>query len=87
MAQNKAMADQIMTVSKERLTERLELPSPNEMHGVDNGHALSTRARGLMLRAAKRPGARALLSEVPGTPYGSFTLLPGSGTLRLAWAL
>jgi hypothetical protein len=34
MAQNKAMADQIMTVSKERLTERLGLLSRNKMHGV-----------------------------------------------------
>ncbi|MGO9170254.1 MAG: type II toxin-antitoxin system PemK/MazF family toxin [Candidatus Sulfotelmatobacter sp.] len=34
MTQNKAMADQIMTVRKERLTERLGLLSPNEMLGV-----------------------------------------------------
>ena len=33
--ESKAMADQIMTVSKERLTERLGLLSPNELHGVD----------------------------------------------------
>ena len=33
--ESKAMADQIMTVSKERLTERLGLLSPHEMHGVD----------------------------------------------------
>jgi mRNA-degrading endonuclease toxin of MazEF toxin-antitoxin module len=31
--ESKAMADQIMTVSKERLTERLGLLSPNEMRG------------------------------------------------------
>jgi mRNA-degrading endonuclease toxin of MazEF toxin-antitoxin module len=29
------MADQIMTVSKERLTERLGILSPHEMHGVN----------------------------------------------------
>ena len=33
--ESKAMADQIMTVSKERLTERLGFLSPHEMHGVD----------------------------------------------------
>jgi len=33
--ESKAMADQIMTVSKERLTERLGLLSPHEMDGVD----------------------------------------------------
>jgi mRNA interferase MazF len=33
--ESKAMADQIMTVSKERLTERLGLLSPDEMRGVD----------------------------------------------------
>jgi len=33
--ESKAMADQIMTVSKERFTERLTLLSPEEMHGVD----------------------------------------------------
>ena len=33
--QSKAMADQIMTVSKERLTDRMGLLSPDEMHGVD----------------------------------------------------
>ena len=33
--ESKAMADQIMTVSKERLTERLGVLSPHEMHGVD----------------------------------------------------
>ena len=32
---SKAMADQIMTVSKERLTERIVLLSPDEMHAVD----------------------------------------------------
>ena len=31
----KAMADQIMTVSKERLTERLGLLSPHELHAVE----------------------------------------------------
>ena len=29
------MADQIMTVSKERLTNPMGLLSPDEMHGVD----------------------------------------------------
>jgi mRNA-degrading endonuclease toxin of MazEF toxin-antitoxin module len=29
------MSDQIMTVSKKRLTERLELLSPDEMRGVE----------------------------------------------------
>ena len=33
--ESKAMADQIMTVSKERLTEPLGLLSAHEMHGVD----------------------------------------------------
>jgi len=33
--ESKAMADQIMTVSKERLTERLGILSPHEMHSVD----------------------------------------------------
>ena len=33
--QSKAMADQIMTVSKERLTGRMGLLSPEGMHGVD----------------------------------------------------
>jgi mRNA interferase MazF len=33
--ESKALADQIMTVSKERLTERLGILSPHEMHGVD----------------------------------------------------
>jgi mRNA interferase MazF len=33
--ESKAMADQIMTVSKERLTERLGLLSPDEMRGVE----------------------------------------------------
>lgn len=33
--ESKAMADQIMTVSKERLTERLGLLSPHEQHAVD----------------------------------------------------
>jgi mRNA interferase MazF len=33
--ESKAMADQIMTVSKERLTERLGLLSQHEMRGVD----------------------------------------------------
>src|ERR1700730_12927956 len=33
--ESKAMADQIMTVSKERLTERMGLLSPDQMHGVD----------------------------------------------------
>jgi mRNA interferase MazF len=33
--ESKAMADQIMTVSKERLTERLGILSPQEMRGVD----------------------------------------------------
>jgi len=33
--ESKAMADQIMTVSKERLTERLGILSPHEMHGVN----------------------------------------------------
>ena len=33
--QSKAMADQIMTVSKERLSECLGFLSPHEMHGVD----------------------------------------------------
>ena len=33
--ESKAMADQIMTVSKERLTERLGLLSPDQMRGVD----------------------------------------------------
>src|SRR6266566_1125442 len=32
--ESKAMADQIMTVSKERLTECLGLLSPHEMHSV-----------------------------------------------------
>jgi mRNA-degrading endonuclease toxin of MazEF toxin-antitoxin module len=32
---SKAMADQIMTVSKERLTGRLGVVSPQEMLGVD----------------------------------------------------
>jgi mRNA interferase MazF len=32
---SKAMADQIMTVSKERLTERLGLLSPEDMRGVE----------------------------------------------------
>lgn len=31
----KAMADQIMTVTKERLTERVRVLSPHELHGVD----------------------------------------------------
>src|SRR6204780_5290437 len=34
-AESKAMADQIMTVSKERLTERLGVLSSHEMHAVD----------------------------------------------------
>jgi mRNA interferase MazF len=33
--ESKTMADQIMTVSKERLIERLGSISPHEMHGVD----------------------------------------------------
>src|SRR5712692_3422987 len=33
--ESKAMADQIMTVSKERLTERLGLLSPPELHAVE----------------------------------------------------
>jgi mRNA interferase MazF len=33
--ESKAMADQIMTVSKERLAEQLGLLSPQEMRGVD----------------------------------------------------
>lgn len=33
--ESKAMADQIMTVSKERLTERLGVLSPQEMRGVE----------------------------------------------------
>ncbi len=33
--ESKAMADQIMTVSKERLTERMGLLSQEEMRGVD----------------------------------------------------
>jgi mRNA interferase MazF len=33
--ESKAMADQIMTVSKERLTERLGLLSPEDMRGVE----------------------------------------------------
>lgn len=33
--ESKAMADQIMTVSKDRLTERLGLLSPDEMRGVE----------------------------------------------------
>jgi mRNA interferase MazF len=33
--ESKAMADQIMTVSRERLTGRLGMLSPHEMHGVD----------------------------------------------------
>src|ERR1700685_1711416 len=33
--ESKAMADQIMTVSKERLTSPMGLLSPDEMHGVD----------------------------------------------------
>ena len=33
--ESKAMADQIMTVSKERLTEPLGLLSAHEMHSVD----------------------------------------------------
>jgi malic enzyme len=33
--ESKAMADQIMTVSKERLTLRLGVLSPHDMHGVD----------------------------------------------------
>jgi mRNA interferase MazF len=33
--ESKAMADQIMTVSKERLTGRLGLLSPKEMRGVE----------------------------------------------------
>jgi mRNA interferase MazF len=33
--ESKAMADQIMTVSKERLIERLGVLSPDEMRGVD----------------------------------------------------
>ncbi len=33
--ESKAMADQIMTVSKERLAKRLGLLSPDEMRGVD----------------------------------------------------
>jgi mRNA interferase MazF len=33
--ESKAMADQIMTVSKERLTGRLGMLPPHEMHGVD----------------------------------------------------
>ena len=32
--ESKAMADQIMTVSKARLTERLGVLSPHELHGV-----------------------------------------------------
>ncbi len=33
--ESKAMADQIMTVSKERLTERLDLLSPHDIRSVD----------------------------------------------------
>ena len=33
--ESKAMTDQIMTVSKERLTERLGLLSPHDMRSVD----------------------------------------------------
>ena len=33
--ESKAMADQIMSVSKERLTERLGLLNPDQMHCVD----------------------------------------------------
>ena len=33
--ESKAMADQVMTVSKERLTERVGALSPHELHGVD----------------------------------------------------
>ena len=33
--ESKAMADQIMTVSKERPSERLGLVSPDQMRGVD----------------------------------------------------
>lgn len=33
--ESKAMADQIMTVSKERLTDRVGLLSSADMHGVD----------------------------------------------------
>jgi mRNA interferase MazF len=33
--ESKAMADQLMTVSKERLTGRLGMLSPQEMRGVD----------------------------------------------------
>jgi mRNA interferase MazF len=33
--QSKAMADQIMTVSKERVTERIVLLTPDDMRGVD----------------------------------------------------
>ena len=33
--ESKAMADQIMTVSKERLTERMGMLTPEEIRGVD----------------------------------------------------
>jgi mRNA interferase MazF len=33
--ESKAMADQIMTLTKERLTERMGTLSPEDMHGVD----------------------------------------------------
>jgi mRNA interferase MazF len=33
--ESKAMADQIMTVSKERLTKRIGLLSPVQLHGVN----------------------------------------------------
>jgi mRNA interferase MazF len=33
--ESKAMADQIMTVSKERLAKRLGMLAPDDMHGVD----------------------------------------------------
>jgi mRNA interferase MazF len=33
--ESKAMADQIMTVSKERLTDRIGILSPEEMRGVE----------------------------------------------------
>jgi mRNA interferase MazF len=32
---SKAMADQIMTVTKERLAERMGMLAPDDMHGVD----------------------------------------------------
>ncbi len=33
--ESKAMADQIMTVAKERLTERIGMLAPDDMHSVD----------------------------------------------------